>query len=104
MRTLDIVFATLHPELMSDDDLAELTQVRESIREHWALLSARGKNPLDGLTWSPDTDRFDALLHSLATQASLNAPGRPWTNQQRLEVDQLCRQAGVFDGPPLLPV
>ena len=104
MRVLDIVFATLHSELMSADDLAELLQVRETIREHWALLSALGKNPLDGLTWSPDTDRLDALLHSLATQAGLDAPGRPWTNHQRLEVDQLCRHAGVFDGPPLLPV
>lgn len=89
---------------MSDDDPAELMRLRESIREHWALLSARGKNPLEGLTWSSDTDRFDALLRSVATHAGLDAPALPWTNHQRLEMDELCRSAGVLDGLPLLPV
>lgn len=88
---------------MSDDDRAELMRLRESIREHWAMLSGRGKDPLDGVTWSPDADRFDALLRSLATQAELVAPVLPWTNAERLAVDELCRAVGVLDGPPLLP-
>ena len=100
---MDIVFGTMHAERVSDDDLTELIRLRESIREHWALLSDRGKNPLDGVTWSPDTDRFDALLHSLATQAGLNPGAPPWTNPDRLKIDEQCRSAGVLDGLPLLP-
>ena len=88
---------------MSDDDPAELITLRESIREHWALLSAQGRNPLDGLTWSPDTDRFDALLRSVATHAGLDVPPLPWTNLQRMEIDDQCRTAGLLDGLPLLP-
>lgn len=99
---VDIVFATMHSEQMSDDDRAELMRLRESIRDHWAMLSGRGKNPLDGVTWSPDADRFDTLLLSLATGAGLDVPVLPWTNPQRLEVDELCRSAGVLDGLPLL--
>ena len=89
---------------VSDDDRAELMRVREPIREHWALLASRAKNPIDGVTWSPDTDRFDVLLRALATQAGLDAPALPWTNFQRREIDELCRSASVLEGPPLWPL
>ena len=84
------MFATMHAERVSDDDLAELMRLHGSIRGHWALLSGRGKNPLDGVTWSPDTDRFDALLHCLATQAGLKPEAPPWTNLDRLTIDEQC--------------
>ena len=100
---MDIEFATVHPGQVSDDDLAELTRLRESIRDHWATLSGLGRDPLGGSTWSPDTDRFDSLLQALATQSGLDPPELPWTNLQRLGVDDLCRSAGILDGLPLLP-
>jgi hypothetical protein len=67
------------------------------------LLSALGKNPLDGLTWGPDADRFDALLRIVAMRAGLDAPPLPWTNLQRVEMDDACRSAGLFEEGPLLP-
>jgi hypothetical protein len=90
-------------DAMSEDDQAELMTLREFVREHWALLSAQGKDPLEGLTWSPDIDRFDALLHSVATRGGLDAPPLPWTNVQRMEIDEQCRSTGLLDGHPLLP-
>src|SRR4051794_10484646 len=49
------------------------------------------------------SDRFDSLLRALATQFGFDPPEFPWTNLQRLGVDDLCRSAGALDAPPLLP-
>jgi len=98
-----IVFVALHSERMDGDDRAELMRLRESIRDHWAMLAGLGRNRLDGVMWSPDTDRFDGLLRSLATHAGLDVPSLPWTSLQRLDADELCRSAGVLEGLPLLP-
>ena len=100
---VDIDHATIQYEHMGDDDRAELTRLRESIRNHWATLSALGKNPFEGASWGPDVDRFDTLLGCLATDAGLVAPALPWTNRKRLEVDELCRSAGALDELPLWP-
>jgi hypothetical protein len=66
------------------------------------MLSA-GKDPLGGVMWGPNVERFDHLLHALAASSDVPVADLPWTSAERVEADNACRLAAVLDGPPLLP-
>lgn len=90
--------------IVVDDNSAELNRAREQIRDHWALLTSLGKDPIAGTTWGPDRDEYVRLLRGAAQIAGIsNVPILPWSNRMLVEFDEQCSAASVVSGPPLLP-
>lgn len=87
---------------MTDGDATELTAARQQVRKHFAMMLAAGKDPLGGVMWGPNVERFDHLLHALAVSSGVPVADLPWTSAERVEADNACRLAAVLDGPPLL--
>jgi hypothetical protein len=99
-RAREGVAATYAP-VVTDDDAMELAAARQQVREHFAMVLSTGRDPLGGVTWGPNVERFDHLLHALSASSAVPVADLPWTSAERAEVDNASRLAAVLDGPPL---
>ncbi|MEM8620421.1 MAG: hypothetical protein AAGF73_11950 [Actinomycetota bacterium] len=81
-----------------------LDSARELIREHWATLQSMDGDPLAGTSWGPGFDDYAADLRQAVKDGGFGSlPDLPWTSEQLARVDELARDVGLIDGPPLLP-
>lgn len=83
---------------------ADIHEAREELREHWATLTSIDRDPLAGTTWGPGFDDYAAMLRQKAVDGGLGLiPELPWSSEQLARIDELARDVGLIDGPPLLP-
>lgn len=83
----------------------ELERLRSRVSDHYAMLTRFERAGQARMSWGPLFERYDELLQRLAEDVGrFSSPPLPWTDEQRIEMDERCRAAGLVSGGPLARV
>ena len=84
--------------------IEELEQLRDLLRDHFALCVQQGMDPEAGRGWGEGVDSYDSLIVRHAEDAGVvGLPPQPWrTNRERTAADEIRRRAGIVPDPPLV--